>query len=49
VDAENDVEVLSAKAQKDFLICTGSSVTTIVVVVVVIVVIAPMNRSGGNS
>jgi hypothetical protein len=49
VDVENNVEMLSAKARKDFLICTGSSVTAIDVVVVVIVVIVSMNRCGGNS
>jgi hypothetical protein len=49
VDVENDVEVLSAKARKDFLICTGSYVTKVVVVVVVFVVIVSTTSCGGNS
>jgi hypothetical protein len=46
---EDDDVVLSAKARKDIIIGTGSSVTKVVVVVVVVVVVASMNRCGGTS
>jgi hypothetical protein len=49
VEVEDDDVVLSAKARKDFLIDTGSSVTKVVVVVVVVVVIASINRCSGTS